>query len=384
MGYTRLDSTEPEYPQYEPPAQQPQRVWLHVLLFVATFLSTLLAGITWTGGDYFNVATWGNGLLYAVLLLAFLTAHEFGHYFAARYHKVDATLPFYIPMPLFFLMPNFGTFGAVIRIRSAIPNRKVLFDIGVAGPLAGFVVCLLILIIGLVTLPPIDYLYSINPEILELNLRFGDTILYWLLSHVFANPHGFLPPMEYICHYPFLCVGWFGLFVTSLNLLPLGQLDGGHITYALLGRYQRKLANVVVFLLVFIGLGSIFNDLIEVISEETSSELFNAIRSVLYPFLVWLKSVAPWYFAGWGGWLFWALLARFFFGIAHPPVYESEPLDIKRKIMGWASILIFVSSISYNGISYSEPEQEQLKQLQNSKTVELYLPKEIVGSPHRN
>jgi len=391
MGYTQLDSNEPEYPEYTQQKLKPKRVWLHVLLFVATFFSTLLAGILWTNGDILNVTTWGMGLQYSILLLTFLTAHEFGHYFAARYHNVDTSLPFYIPMPLWFLMPFFGTFGAVIRIRSAIPNRKVLFDIGIAGPLAGFVVCFIILIIGLITLPPIDFLYTIHPEYVQFGtaipsygLQFGDTFIYWVLTHLLANPNGFLPPMNEIYHYPLLCVGWFGLFVTSLNLLPLGQLDGGHITYALFGKTQKKIATVVMTGLILIGSGALFHDILELIREENSDVIFNTIRSVLYPFLLWIKSFAPWYFDGWGGWLFWAILARFFFGIAHPPVYESEPLDSKRKILGWLSMLIFVSSISYNGIYYVEESPDLQLKLKNSKTVMQQHKNQDNSYPHSN
>src|ERR1051325_2119805 len=217
-----------------------QRIWLHVLLFVLTFFTTTVAGVGWRGlahdmGDFASLPT---GISYAILILTFLSAHEFGHFIAARIHGVDATLPYYIPLPGYLYSNiNFGTLGAVIRTRSRLPSNKVMFDIGIAGPIAGFIVCLIFLAIGFATLPGIDYLQQIHPDYPNFvtppgmrELAFGNTLCFEAMRSIFANSSGYVPPMTEIYHYPLLCAGWFGLFVTALNLLPVGQLDGGHVT----------------------------------------------------------------------------------------------------------------------------------------------------------
>ena len=143
-----------------------QRIWLHLSLFILTLYTTTLAGVAWRGRDPFELSNFGYGLEYSLLLLLFLSAHEFGHFIAARIHGVDVTLPYYIPFPgtMMGIMPNFGTFGAVIRTRQRIPSRSIIFDIGVAGPIAGFIVCIIILAIGFATLPGIEYLQAIHPD----------------------------------------------------------------------------------------------------------------------------------------------------------------------------------------------------------------------------
>ena len=289
MGYTRLNDVEEQYVPTNQKAYKPkQRYTLHITLFILTFISTIIAGVSWNGKNFTDVSTWDSGLTYAALIMLFISAHEFGHYFAARYHGVDATLPFYIPMPAPFLMP-FGTMGAVIRTRSPIKNRKVLFDIGVSGPLAGFVVSLAVLVYGFLSLPGKEYLYDIHPEYLSLfggdiphfGLTFGDTLLYSFLANVFANPYGFLPPMNEIYHYPFLCVGWFGLFVTSLNLLPVGQLDGGHITYAMFGKKQGIVSRIVVAVMVAIGLFAVLGELRSYLEIDNPDSLFSFLQSIV-------------------------------------------------------------------------------------------------------
>ncbi len=337
----------------------PQRWVLHSVLFVLTFLSCVLAGAVWNGSgvDLAEMSTWTSGLTYGVLIMSFISAHEFGHFFAAKYHNVDATLPFYIPMPFFSVMP-FGTMGAVIRTRSPIRSRKILFDIGVAGPLAGFVVALVILIIGFITLPDINYLYRIHPEyqtmfngqVPDFGLTFGDSLLFRGLAMLFANPHGFLPPMNEVYHYPFLCVGWFGLFVTSLNMLPIGQLDGGHVAYAMFGRGQSTVARLVIAILLAVGFMGAVGGLRPLLFEDTPDTIAQAIQAVLQPPVSWLESTIPWIFDGWIGWLMWALLARFLFRLDHPPVEDEEELDPMRRRIGWLALAIFVVSISLSGI----------------------------------
>lgn len=196
-----------------------------------------MAGVAWLNRDPMDIANFHLGLTYSILILTFLTFHEFGHYFAARIHKVDVTLPYYIPFPM--ILNPFGTMGAVIRMRQQVNSRKALFDIGIAGPIAGFIVAAGMLIYGMTHLPPFEYIYDIHPEYQTTGVptngfAFGPNLLFIIFAKLFtSSPSVFLPPMNEIYHYPFLCVGWFGLLVTALNLLPVGQLDGGHIVYAI-------------------------------------------------------------------------------------------------------------------------------------------------------
>jgi len=279
--------------------KRPDRIWLHVLLFVATFITCTIAGTQWQMKDFAEIANWHYGITYAILILTFLSAHEFGHYFASKIHKVDATLPYFIPSP--FPEVYFGTFGAVIKTRSPMGSKNALFDIGVAGPISGFIVCIVFLIIGLETLPPMEYIYTIHPNYLlngglvsTKGLYFGDTLLYLGMSKVFINANGWLPPMNEIYHYPFLCVGWFGLFVTSLNLLPIGQLDGGHIIYSMFGNIQKRIARIFWWLMIIIGLGAVFNLLATVLTNyDLPYSAYIGLQNKLLPFLEWFQTQVP-------------------------------------------------------------------------------------------
>lgn len=334
---------------------------LHLALFAFTFLTCMIAGAQWAYKDFTDVLNWHYGLTYASLIIFFLSAHEFGHYFAARYHKVDATLPYYIPFPI-PLFVNFGTFGAVIKTRAPILSRTALFDIGAAGPIAGFIVCIFYLIYGFATLPPIDFLYNIHPEYLKLyggaipetSLHFGDTLLYWLLADIFANPNGFLPPMNEIYHYPFLNVGWFGLFVTCLNLLPIGQLDGGHIVYAMFGEKHSKIARIAWKILLVIGLFSLLPVIYDLLKFNYPNGIYIFLQELLLPPLEWVKANLPIVFGLWQGWLVWAVITRFFIKLDHAPVPYSEPISKGREVIGWACFGILLLCFSYNGIYFVE------------------------------
>ena len=196
-----------------PPSPKP-RVWLHVLLFLLTVVSTTLMG----------------GFAYSACLLTILGAHEFGHYFAARYYRVDATLPYFIPFPSLF-----GTLGAVIRMSPRIPNRRALFDIAAAGPLAGLVVAIPVSLVG------IALSERMVPDPEQSVITLGDPLLFQAMEWMFfgARAEG----MDLMLH-PIGFAGWVGLFVTALNLLPVGQLDGGHISYALFGRRAKFFAGL--------------------------------------------------------------------------------------------------------------------------------------------
>jgi membrane-associated protease RseP (regulator of RpoE activity) len=205
---------------WEPPAAAPPSLWReygrHALLFVLTALSMYVSG----------------GPLMTMALLCILTAHEMGHYVACRYYGVDATLPFFIPAPFLSL---FGTLGAFIRIRAPIPHRRALFDIGIAGPLAGFVVSLPVLVLGIgeAQITPIDPAYK-GPW-------FGEPLLFtWGVELL----RGAIPDGYTLTIGPLGMAAWFGLFLTGLNLIPIGQLDGGHVSYSLLRRRAALVSRI--------------------------------------------------------------------------------------------------------------------------------------------
>jgi membrane-associated protease RseP (regulator of RpoE activity) len=307
----------------------PQRLWLHITLFIVTYFTTTVAGVQWRGHDALDLTNLHFGFTYATFIILFLTSHEFGHFIAARIHGVDATLPFYIPFPGYaFGSINFGTFGAVIRTRSKVPSNKVMFDIGVAGPIAGFIVCIVTLAIGFATLPGIEYLRQIHPgypnEIHQpgtVEIAFGKTLFYSFMEKLFANPNGYVPAMSEIYHYPLLCAGWFGLFVTALNLLPIGQLDGGHLTYTLFGRTpHRRLGQLTALML--LGLSG---PAILVGYWDTAPD--------------WLHKIAV---PGGETWFLWAIITTFVIRFRHPPSTDESPLGFRRSIIGYLTILIFI------------------------------------------
>ncbi len=297
-----------------------------------TLFTATLAGVQWLNKDFLELTNLPLGVPYSILLVLMLGSHEFGHYIAARIHKVDATLPYFIPFPSLygFLVP-FGTLGAVIRVRSAIPSRKATFDIGASGPIAGFIVSCAILVVGFRTLPGIDYLYSIHPEYAQMTsipatgLTFGRSILFTAIERIFAPAGAFVPPMNEIYHYPFLCVGWFGLFVTALNLIPIGQLDGGHIIFAMFSTKHQRIGQIALILLLIFG-------------------ALGTLPLLGYDFNY-----------GWVGWLFWAIVLTLFLRramFARPPIEDMSSLSLSRTIVGWICILIFVISFSLTPFSF--------------------------------
>ena len=398
-------------PVYPPPREVRDRYGLHLLLFVVTLVSTAFTGsqfigrtIAWEQGEAFFYllgfpVTWPfirDGLTFAVSLLGFLTVHEFGHYFAARFHRVKTSLPYYIPSPLI----GIGTLGAVIRIREQVPSLRKLFDIGAAGPLAGFVVTLGIVIYALATLPPPgEFMQSVGghealkafidqhgrfpdamlpgpPEAEGFRLVVGNTPLYWGLSQLFDN----VPPMYEMYHYPMLFAGWLGLFFTALNLLPVGQLDGGHILYALVGpKWHGWLARgFMVLMMISVAIGVVedgpatilafipglapYEGLLErgiwlilaVLLYPMLSRIFHQDLRVIAPVLVGIVLITVVAHAagpaltqfGYLGWLLWCLLLVYFVRVDHPPVLYAEPLTSGRRALGIVSLLIFVLCFS--------------------------------------
>jgi membrane-associated protease RseP (regulator of RpoE activity) len=279
------------------------RIWLHVLLLLLTILTTTIVGSRMQYNFAHNlpafdverdltvfVTFWRHpaallgGLPFSLTLITILLAHEFGHYLACVFYGVDATLPFFIPMPTLI-----GTMGAFIRIRSAIYSKRVLFDVGIAGPIAGFVFLLPAMSIGLAFSKIVP---GINHQGL---LNFGMPPVLWLLERViYPGVH----PVDIYLH-PVARAAWVGVFATALNLLPVGQLDGGHILYALTGEKYRWVSQVFIALLVPAGL----------------------------------------FF--WYGWLFWAVLL-FFFARRHPAIYDLTDMGRPRIRLGALALVMFL------------------------------------------
>lgn len=356
MGYQRFDPSAPRsiMSRWTPP--KVKEITIHVLLVMATFITCMMAGAQWIGVNPLEIANWSAGFSYAVLTMTFLLAHEYGHYLAAYKHQLPSSLPYVIPVPP-TIMP-FGTFGAVIRTRTPMMTKNQLFDIGVSGPIAGFVVCIAILMVGFLTLPGPEHLYAIHPEILvngfsDKGLTFGDTLLFSFFRWVFDGIV-FVPPMNEIYHYPFLCVGWFGLFVTALNLLPFGQLDGGHVLYALIGKRQHTVGRIlwwIMFALALLWLVGLVHTLLSVdFNPAEFSPWVLWLRSTVDPTLGEVISQAPWLFSLGEVWTFWLIMVRLFIKIEHPVIADESPLSTRRKLVGWLAIIILILSIAPKSI----------------------------------
>jgi membrane-associated protease RseP (regulator of RpoE activity) len=267
------------------PPRKPRVIW-NIVLFILTLMTTLLAGALQEGVNPLkDPAQIPRGFPFALALMAILLAHELGHYLVAKRHGVDVTLPYFIPAPSFI-----GTFGAFIKMRSPARDRRMLMDIGAAGPLVGMMVSIPLLILGL-------SLSEVKQVEGQMGTSLGDSLLLWAVSKWVV---GNVPPGHDVMIHPVGFAGWIGLLVTSLNLLPVGQLDGGHVLYALLGERQIKISKFV-----FVGLLAL---------------------GVL----------------GWEGWLFWGVLL-WVMGFRHPPPVEWwVPLDRRRKIIGWVTMGVFI------------------------------------------
>lgn len=366
---------------------------IHSSLFIITFITTTLAGAEWTYGKSVLLSgyTWQDfysGLPYAICFLTILTAHEFGHYFTAIYYKVRTSLPYYIPLPPIPLM--LGTLGALIRLRQRVQSTKENFDIGIAGPLAGFVVSLGFLFYGFTHLPPPEYIFTIHPEYEQygldyanyvyapgflpegsLNVYLGKNLLFIFFEKYVADPVR-VPNIHEIIHYPFLFAGFLSLIFTSINLLPIGQLDGGHVLYGLAGHTWHKRIASVIFLgfLFYAGLGFVHpREGLEVLWYKIPlfiGFLYMAMRGLaLSNRDTWMYALAL--FAvqylivtvfpdvrGYSGWLLFAFIIGRFVGIQHPPSENEAPLSQGRVILGWIALIIFIICFAPNPIEIVE------------------------------
>lgn len=360
-----------------------RRVVIQALLFITTLVTTTLAGAEWTYGrsifmpDY-SWQDFQSGLTFSIPFLLILTVHEFGHYFTAKFHHVSATLPYYIPMPPFPF--SIGTMGALIRLRHKVHSKMQNFDIGIAGPLAGFVMALAVLFYGFTHLPPPEYIFEIHPEYKQYGLSYaeivykeqpenildvtiGKNLLFLFFENFVADPSRIPNPHE-IMHYPFLFAGYLSLIFTCLNLLPIGQLDGGHVLYGLFGfKIHRIIASVFfVMLLFYAGLGIIkptdspdrlllwIPGITLFLYLALSGLGLSARDTIMYALLVLAAQLLVTLIyptvEGYSGWLFFSFLLGRFIGIQHPPSEIEEPLDTKRIILGWIALFIFIICFS--------------------------------------
>jgi len=290
---------------------------LHLLLFVLTFLTTTVAGSLLQKGTNILEEPLGvlEGLPFSVTLMTILLSHELSHYFASKRHHTEATLPYFIPAPP-FLSP-IGTFGALIKMKSPIVTRRALIDIGASGPIAGFLLSVIASVVGLAN-------SSIVPlQEVKGGISLGDSLLFSLLSRLVLG----VPPESYdILLHPVALAGWLGLFVTSLNLIPIGQLDGGHIAFAFLGERHKALSKVLAGTLLTMGC-------LAVLQTIGDAKLFPS--DAMPRFLRNLPDL-------WVGWGLWGGL-MVALGLKHPPVtYWEVPLDGRRRVIGILSIIIFI------------------------------------------
>ncbi len=337
-----------------------ERYWKYILLFALTFITCMMAGTQWSNKNYLEVTNWSYGITYAILILTFLSFHEFGHYFASKSHKINTSLPYYIPFPVPIVL-NFGTFGAIIRMRQPIPNRESLFDIGIAGPISGYIVSLIFLIIGIINLPSQNAIFAIHPEYItqfhstipDTGLHFGDTLLYHFLLKLLVPTGKFIPPMNEIYHFPFLNVGWFGLFVTTMNLLPIGQFDGGHILYAMFGsKIHYRVARITMWILVILGAIGSINEVYMFLQDNYNSTIMQNIQAFLVPRIAILYQHFPILQEFWSGWLVWGLIGKFVVKLKHPSALDDTPISKNRMLLGWFAAFMLISSFSFNAIFF--------------------------------
>ena len=366
---------------------------IHSSLFILTLITTTLAGAEWTHGKSVLIPgyTWEDfysGLPYALCFLTILTAHEFGHYFTARYYGVRTTLPYFIPLPPFPMM--FGTLGALIRIKQRVKSTQQNFDIGIAGPLAGFVVAIGFLWYGFTHLPPPEYIFTIHPEYERYGLNYaqyvyqpeflqqgtldvflGKNLLFLFFENFVADPAR-LPNVHEIIHYPFLFAGFLSLVFTSINLLPIGQLDGGHVLYGLAGyKWHRRIATgIFLAFLFYAGLGfvhpadgldvllykiPVFIGFMYLSMRGLGLSKRDTLMYALGVFVIQYGIVTAFPHArGYSGWLLFSLLIGRFIGIQHPPSEIEDRLNPTRVILGWLALFIFVLCFAPNPLEIIE------------------------------
>ncbi len=399
---------------------------IQLLLFVVTVITTTLSGYEWLSGKmiYGSEVSWSEifliGMYFSIPFLGILTVHEFGHYIAARLYKIKVTLPYYIPIYIPFFI-NIGTMGALIRLKGAVQSRTQFFDIGVAGPLAGFVVAIAVLFYGFTHLPPVESIYEIHPEYEEFGKYYaeyvyeedymrtrdslavmlyqtndsiaftkdkknkqkkwsreaynaeerelsifsiGTNLTFMFFEEYVVEDKSLIPNKYEIMHNPWIFAGFLALFFTAMNLLPIGQLDGGHILYGLIG-YEKSKKTSEYFLYAFIlyaGIGLVpfgmpFSKLVlhlplyllfllivfQKIERSPTEKMLIAVILVSIQYLVSYLFPA---LQGYNQWLLFVFIIGRFLGVYHPRALDDSPLDARRKIIGWIALIVFVISFS--------------------------------------
>ena len=256
-----------------------ERIWLNVILFIATIFSTTFMGYVMFGTPF-------RGVVFSLAVMFVLGSHEMGHYFAARRWKMRTSLPYFIPFPTII-----GTLGAIIKHRGPIPNRRALFDVGVSGPLVGVVASIIAIVLG--------FLYPLTPKTLSGPvIVLGTPPLFDILAKIMNYNDKMIGPIAF--------AGWVGLFVTFLNLIPVGQLDGGHVLRAMIGKKADIVSKMIPPILIAVGMAI--------------SYIYNAPDSI---------------------WVFWGFITIFFAMMPHPdPIDDETPLDTKRMILGMITFLV--------------------------------------------
>ncbi|MCP4520279.1 MAG: site-2 protease family protein [Cytophagales bacterium] len=400
---------------------------IHIGLFILTFATTTIAGTEHSVSPFFAlnsgkdgiefIYTWKDlqqGMLFSIPFLLVLTVHEFGHYFVAKFHKVKTSLPYYIPLwiPVSFPIP--GTMGAVIRIREVIYNKKQYFDIGIAGPLAGWVVAIGFMWYGYTHLPPQDHLLHLHPEYKEFLskdkeldasiqeymqhykkeglatylkenpeakvdesdfqiplLKVGKNLTMLFFEKFVVEDKSRIPSSYEVYHYPFIYAGFLSLFFTFLNLLPIGQLDGGHILFGMIKERYHRISSLIIFMafVTYASLGLNFRDWIITDTGDNYGFLSNIFIYLGLMYIIFSKAIESRRTAltialsftlvnlgtfvlipeltpkGYSSWLFFAFILARVLGIYHPPTFDGDAkLDTKRKVLGWIAFFIFVIS----------------------------------------
>lgn len=282
---SRLLTADEYYEVHRVIPEKKEKRFLNLVLFIITLCTTTFAGSVQAGTFYDTMI---SGLPYSLTLMAILGVHEFGHYFAARSFGVKATLPFFIPFPSIV-----GTMGAVIKTKSPIPHNRALFYIGIMGPLPGFFLSAAAVVAG-VKFSSIEAIPLIASD--EMLPAFGNSMLFGSIVYFI---HGHISDGFYIMLHPVAWAGWIGFLITSLNLMPIGQLDGGHILYSLIGRKQ------------------------------------------VYAGWISLAALAVLTFI-WPGWGVWIVLTFLVLMVAHPCIPETEHLSMKEKTAGWFAMAVLV------------------------------------------
>lgn len=280
------------------PFRKEKSIWINVLLLIATIITTMITGSLLHIGvsdlqslDYVWSVLYPENIFFGTVyfslpLLSILFIHEMGHYFTSKKHGIHTSLPFFLPIPPILPGFNIGTFGALISSHDPMPNKKALFDVGISGPLAGFIVAIPVTIIGLITSDVVSVDAIIPGETI-----LGSSLLFEFLSSIFVT----IPEGSFLSLNPIAFAGWIGLLITSINLLPAGQLDGGHIFRAMLGDKQKYAGWIAVFIMIFTG------------------------------------------------WIFFAFIIILLLGMNHPPPLNDDgPLDLKRKILFFVAVAILI------------------------------------------